>query len=113
MKGSDACLFGPKTDEADCRLDGRPSRGLVDLWIWTYRIENNQLSHTSHEGESRLKIASKCAFFDGGRGGDDPDGGRFVHMTIELQVQDRSGARSAPISRAVRLYPNQLCGFRY
>ena len=34
-------------------------------------------------------------------------------MTIELTVEDRVGTRSAPVRRAVRLYPNRKCGFSY
>jgi hypothetical protein len=113
VKGAGACVFGPQTHEADCRLDATRSKGLVDLWVWSYSIGNNRLSHTSREAESRLDITSKCAFFNGGRGGDDPDGGRYVQMTIELQVQDRAGTRSRVVSQPVRFYPNRLCGFSY
>jgi hypothetical protein len=112
-KGTGACVFGPKTDEADCGLDGSKSRGLIDLWVWTYTIGNNRLSHTSREAQSRLNIATKCAFFDGGRGGDGPGGGKYVQMNIELQVQDRAGTRSGVTSQPVRFYPNHLCGFNY
>jgi hypothetical protein len=113
VKGNGACVFGPSTEEADCQLDGRGSKGFIDLWVWSYTIGNNRLTHTSREAESRLKIATKCAFFEGGRGGDDADGGRYVQMNIELQVQDRAGIRSGVASQPVRFYPNHLCGFSY
>jgi hypothetical protein len=57
--------------------------------------------------------SSKCLIFDGGRGGDGTGGDRYVHMTVELVVQDREGNRSAPVVQPARLYPNRLCGFTY
>jgi len=113
LKGNGACVFGPTTEDADCQLDASGSKGFIDLYVWSYTIGNNRLTHTSREAESRLKIATKCAFFEGGRGGDDPGGGRYVQMNIELQVQDRAGGRSAVASQPVRFYPNHLCGFSY
>jgi len=113
LKGNGACVFGPTTEDADCQLDGTGSKGFIDLWVWSYTIGNNRLTHTSREAQSRLKLATKCAFFEGGRGGDDPDGGRYVQMNIELQVQDRAGTRSGVTSQPVRFYPNHLCGFSY
>ena len=41
------------------------------------------------------------------------DGRLNIQMTIELVVQDRLGNRSSPVRRALRLYPNRLCGFSY
>jgi hypothetical protein len=113
LKGNGACVFGPTTEDADCQLDASGSKGFIDLYVWSYTIGNNRLTHTSREAESRLKIATKCGFFEGGRGGDDPGGGRYVQMNIELQVQDRAGGRSGVASQPVRFYPNHLCGFSY
>jgi len=113
LKGYGACVFGPTTEDADCQLDASGSKGFIDLYVWSYTIGTNRLTHTSREAESRLKIATKCAFFEGGRGGDDPGGGRYVQMNIELQVQDRAGSRSGVASQPVRFYPNHLCGFSY
>jgi hypothetical protein len=52
-------------------------------------------------------------FFENASGGNDSSGNRYIQMTIELAVQDRAGSRSAAERRAVRLYPNRLCGFSY
>jgi hypothetical protein len=60
-----------------------------------------------------MQIDTDCAFFENGRGGDDSSGNKYVQMTIELTVEDRVGARSAPVRRSVRLYPNRKCGFNY
>lgn len=38
---------------------------------------------------------------------------RYIQMTIELTVEDRAGNRTTAVRRAVKLYPNQLCGFSY
>jgi hypothetical protein len=113
LKGNGACVMGPTTEELDCTLDGRESRGFIDTWAWTYSVANNRLSHTSKDGDSRPKIVTKCAFFEGGRGGDDAQGNKYVQMMVELQVQDRAGTRSAAVRQAVRLYPNRQCGFSY
>jgi hypothetical protein len=113
LKGNGACVMGPTIEELDCTLDGRESRGFVDTWAWTYSVANNRLSHTSKDAESRPKIVTKCAFFEGGRGGDDAQGNKYVQMMVELQVQDRAGTRSPVVRQAVRLYPNRQCGFNY
>jgi hypothetical protein len=71
------------------------------------------LGHTASNAMSRPALPTRCAFLDGSRGGDNPDGTKYVQMTIELVVEDGWGARSAPVHRAVKLYPNSLCGFSY
>jgi hypothetical protein len=112
-KGSDSCILGPQTDEVDCDTDGRSSRGFVDKWHWSYWTGGSPLGHTTTEGLSKPKIATGCTFFESARGGDNPDGSRYIQMTIELTVEDRAGNRSAAVRRAVKLYPNRLCGFSY
>jgi len=112
-KGSDACVLGPRTDEADCVLDATGSSGFVHLYFWTYWTGSAPIGHQTEQTRSALQIDSDCAFFENGRGGDDSSGNKYVQMTIELVVQDRVGARSAPVRRSVRLYPNRMCGFSY
>ncbi len=54
-----------------------------------------------------------CTFFEGGRGGTDQNGDRYVQMEVELYVVDPEGTRSASIRQPVRMYPNRMCGFSY
>ena len=109
-KGVGGCRLGPDTGEADCALDASGSRGFVTSYIWTITLANNRFVHTTTDPDWGLRIPMRCAFFEGGRGGDDA-GGHYVHMDIELQVQDRGGRRSAAVRQPARLYPNRLCGF--
>jgi len=113
QKGADACVFGRDTDQADCVLDAGASRGFIDRWNWTYWAAGSPIGFTTAETRSTPRIDTKCAFFEGARGGDDSSGNRYIQMTIELVVSDRVGNRSSPVRRAVRLYPNRLCGFTY
>jgi hypothetical protein len=114
VKGRGACVLGPDSpDEADCLLDASGSSGPVVSWIWTYWTAGAPIGHTAPDALTHLRITSKCAFFEGARGGDDQFGNKYVQMEIELVVQDREGTRSAPVRQAVRLYPNRMCGFNY
>lgn len=112
-KGSDACLFGPGNDEADCVLDASNSRGFIGQYRWAYWTGSAPIGHSTEQARSAMQIDTDCAFFENGRGGDDSSGNRYVQMTIELTVEDRVGIRSAPVRRAVRMYPNRKCGFSY
>jgi len=111
-RGVDSCVLGP-TDEVDCAIDGAPSRGFVERWHWSYWTGGAALGHTTTTALSRPRLPTRCAFLEGSRGGDNPDGSQYIQMTIELVVEDRTGARSSAVRRAVKLYPNQLCGFSY
>lgn len=112
-KGSDACVLGPGTDEADCVLDATNSRGFISQYRWTYWTGAAPIGHSTEQTRSAMQIDTDCGFFENGRGGDDSSGNRYVQMTVQLIVQDRVGARSAPVQRSVRLYPNRMCGFSY
>jgi hypothetical protein len=111
-KGSGGCVL-LSIERADCTLDGRGSKGPITQWIWRYWTGNNPVTRLDDEAASTLQLPTRCLIFDGGRGGDGPGGDRYVHLTIELVVQDREGNRSAPVVQAARLYPNRLCGFTY
>ena len=111
-KGTNACML-LSTARADCTLDGRSSNGPIVRWIWRYWTGNNPVTHIDDQGLSTLQLSTQCLIFDGGRGGDAPGGDRYVHMQVELVVQDREGNRSAPVVQPARLYPNRLCGFTY
>ena len=114
VKGMDGCVLGPETDEVDCALDARASTGFIEQWIWRYwTVEGSPIGHTTNSAQSRPAINGRCAFFENSRGGDDAQGNRYIQLTIELVVQDKLGNRSAPVRRALRLYPNRLCGFSY
>ena len=112
-KGSDGCTLGPGTDETDCVLDASNSRGFIHLYFWTYWTGSAPIGHQTEQSRSAFQLDTDCAFFENGRGGDDSSGNKYVQMTVQLIVQDRVGARSAPVQRSVRLYPNRKCGFSY
>ena len=112
-RGSDACLYGPGRDEADCVLDASASRGTIERYIWTYWTGGAVIGHSTPQTHSALQLDTECRFFDNARGGDDASGNRYIQMTIELVVQDRNNVRSSPVRRPVRLYPNRLCNFTY
>jgi hypothetical protein len=112
-KGGDACVLGPRTDEADCVLDATESPGFIHQYVWTYWTGSAPIGHQTEQTRSAMQIDTDCGFFENGRGGDDSSGNRYVQMTIQLIVQDRAGTRSAPVQRSIRLYPNRMCGFSY
>lgn len=112
-KGNDACLYGPGTDEADCVLDASASRGTIDRYIWTYWTGGMVIGHSTPQARSAMQIDTECRFFENARGGDDASGNKYIQMSVELVLQDRNNVRTSPIRRAVRLYPNRLCGFNY
>jgi len=112
-KGNDACLYGPGTDEADCVLDASASRGTIDRYIWTYWTGGAVIGHSTPQTRSALQLDTECRFFENARGGDDASGNKYIQMTVELVIQDRNNVRTAPLRRAVRLYPNRLCSFTY
>lgn len=76
----------------------------------------NTASHafTAPDGVSTCPAgAGACAAATPGLWTGNPDGSRYIQMTIELTVEDRAGNRTTAVRRAVKLYPNQLCGFSY
>jgi hypothetical protein len=113
VKGNDACVYGPGTDEADCVLDASASRGTIDRYIWTYWTGGMVIGHSTPQARSALQLDTECRFFENARGGDDASGNKYIQMTVELVIQDRNNVRAGPVRRAVRLYPNRLCGFNY
>jgi len=112
-RGRGACGLGPSTGEADCVLDGSASIGPVERWAWSYWTAGSRIGHVTTQPGSSMNLASRCGFFEGGRGAEDQSGDRYVQMQVELVVQDRESTRSAPVRQSVRMYPNRLCGFNY
>jgi hypothetical protein len=112
-RGRGACVLGPSTGAADCVLDGSTSEGPVAQWVWSYRTAGSPIGHSATEANSTMNLATRCRFFDEGRGGTDQNGDRYVQMEIEMYVMDREGTRSASVRQPVRMYPNRLCGFSY
>ena len=112
-KGNDACLYGPGRDETDCVLDASASRGTIDRYIWRYWTAGDVIGHSTPQTHSAMQLDTECRFFENARGGDDASGNKYIQMSVELVLQDRNNVRTSPIRRAVRLYPNRLCGFNY
>ena len=115
QKGADACVLGPDdSDQMDCTLDARASTGFIDRWTWRYwTVESRPIGHTTTDSQTKPSLSNRCAFFENSGTALDGQGNRYVQTTIELVVQDRLGSRSNPVRRAIRLYPNRLCGYSY
>jgi hypothetical protein len=111
--GFGACALFPSNGEADCALDGSSSIGPVERWTWRYWAAAPPLGHTATVPSSTMNLSTKCSFFEGARGGEGPNGDKYIQMEIELTVQDRDGTRSAAVRMPVKMYPNRLCGFNY
>jgi hypothetical protein len=114
QKGADACVLGPESDEMDCVLDAKGSTGFIDRWTWRYwTVEGSPLGHTTTDPQTKPSLTNRCTFFQNSGTAIDAQGNRYIQMTIELVVQDRLGTRSNPVQRAIRMYPNRLCGYSY
>jgi len=115
QKGADACVLGPDdSDQMDCALDARGSTGFIDRWTWRYwTVESRPIGHTTTDSQTKPSLSNRCAFFENSGTAIDGQGNRYIQMTVELVVQDRLGSRSTPVQRAVRVYPNRLCGYSY
>jgi len=110
-KGLGACMM---EQELDCVLDGSASQGFVSAWLWTYTMGATTLRHTAPAPNAASSPQTTgCAFLQQGTGGDNPDGSRYLKMDVTLQVRDSSGITSEIVRQAVKVYPNQLCGFSY
>jgi hypothetical protein len=113
-RGSDACILGPEVDVADCQLDASSAKGFIDRYTWSYWVvDGRPTGFSTSEARSSLRMDLKCPFFEGARDQADAQGNRYFPMTVELVVQDRLGARSAPARRSVRMYPNRFCGLSF
>src|SRR5688572_6739879 len=53
-ESSDACLYGPGRDEADCVLDASASRGTIDRYIWT---GGAVIGHSTPQTHSALTVS--------------------------------------------------------
>ena len=115
QKGADACVLGPDdSDQMDCVLDARGSTGFIDRWTWRYwTVEASPLGHTTTDSQTKPSLTNRCTFFQNSGTAIDAQGNRYIQMTVELVVQDRLGSRSGPVQRAIRMYPNRLCGYSF
>jgi hypothetical protein len=72
------------------------------------------LRHTAPAGNAASSPqGTGCTFYQQGTGGDGPNGGQVLNMTVTLQLRDASGTLSGISQHAVKVYPNKLCGFSY
>ncbi len=107
-RGSDACVLINVGRQLDCRLDGSASEGRLTRWLWTLEAKEKIIGE---KGEPIFAdIDSTCAFVDGLTASTDSNG-KYVNMTVSLQVEDRDGTRSATSARTIKLYTNGNCGF--
>ena len=113
-RGAGACVVLSDGQDLDCVLDASSSTGFVSAYLWTYTMGAMTLRHTANAPNaiSRPQI-SGCDLYQQGTGGDDPNGDRYLRMTVTLQVRDGSGALTEVKSQQVKVYPNRQCGFSY
>jgi hypothetical protein len=107
-KGTDACLLVSNGRQLDCRLDGRASSGQIVKWFWT--LEAREKITAEKTDGIYAEIDTTCGFVNGATASSD-SGGRYVNMTVTLQVEDRDGTRSSNSSRTIKLYTDNNCGF--
>jgi len=113
-RGTGACVVETESKELDCVLDASGSQGGITAYLWTYTMGSMTLRHTAPASNPASSPQSTgCQFYQQGTGGDGPNGEHFLNMTVGLQVQDSNGNRSALVQQAVRVYPNNQCGFNY
>jgi hypothetical protein len=111
--GADSCRLVQSGQSFDCLLDGSASQGILQLWTWTLGIGTGRIREVRTTAVLTPDTQSGCNFVEGGSTNTDSSGRRYVEMTIELVVEDREGLRSPAVTRAVRLYPEQLCGYSF
>ena len=109
--GTGACQMSDDLQELDCVVDGSGSTGFVRQWVWTFTTVGASRTQSSFASNVRPQVG--CDFLQTANGGDGPNGDRYLNLTISLQVIDATGARSATVSQAIKLYPNRQCGFSY
>ena len=105
--GQNACVLIDRGLQIDCRLDGRPSEGRIVRWRWTLEVRE-KIVNDKASGEFN-EINSSCTFVSGASTSTDSVG-KYINMTVLLEVTDRDGDQNAA-SRTVKLYPNSNCGF--
>ena len=71
-----------------------------------------------HEHELDVGLAGQPVLYEGlaadvAGAAFDPNGDRFLNMTVTLQLRDANGTLSGISQQAVKVYPNKQCGFSY
>ncbi len=107
-RGSDACMLINLGTALDCRLNGSASEGRLTRWLWTLEAKEKILGDKNEA--IFADIDSTCAFVDSLTASTDSNG-KYVNMTVSLQVEDRDATRSSTNSRTIKLYTNGNCGF--
>lgn len=106
--GSDACGLINGGRELDCRLDARSSDGVLVRWSWVIQVVERIVTQKTDpifaEIDTECRLVASADSSSDGRG-------KYVNMTISLEVQDRDGTNSPTTSRTVKLYTNANCGF--
>jgi hypothetical protein len=93
----------------DCVLNTSASDGVLRFWTWTLSAKKD-LTEIRQGAVWTPDITAGCSFIEGSSSATDSQG-RYVDITIKLQVEDRDGTKSSTVSRTVKLYTNDLCGF--
>lgn len=107
-RGANACKVIDAGEAVDCRLDASASSGTIASWIWVLAAtERSQINKP--QPELFDPQIPGCKFVQGASYTID-DQGRYLNMTVTLEVQDRDGTTSAAVSRTVKLYTDDLCG---
>ncbi len=107
-RGANACKVIDAGEAVDCRLNGSASNGTIARWIWVLAAtERSQIN--KNEPELIDPQIPGCKFVQGASYTID-EMGRYLNMTVTLEVQDRDGSTSPAVSRTVKLYTDDLCG---
>ena len=107
-KGTDACLLVEAGDQLDCRLDARASDGVLVLFKWVFTAVERQLANRTDPVYAEIDTGG-CRLVKTATAKTD-DQGKYVDMTILLEVQDKDGSQSPAVTKTVKLYTNDYCG---
>ena len=105
----DACSLIEGGDEVDCRFDATRSSGGIDFYVYTLATTSEKITFQTKEAISR-PVTDGCDFVDGADTAIGSDGRKSIVLDVTLEVQDRGGDKSAPVTKRLRLFPNNFCG---
>lgn len=94
--------------QLDCRLDARASEGRLIKYYWELEVREKIRNERTEVTYS--EIDTTCKFVEDATSSTDSNG-KYVNMSVRLEVEDRDGTRSNPVTRTIKLYTSGNCGF--
>ena len=107
-RGTDACLLIEAGAQLDCRLDARQSDGVLARWMWVFAVVERTIATKTEPTFAEIDTGG-CRLVNTATALTDAQG-KYVSMTIQLEVQDRDGSTSPAVTKTVKLYTNDYCG---